>query len=404
MPKSISTEIDKENDYLMQGRKLKYVFLVQGEGRGHMTQAITLSTILHRAGHDIEHVFIGNNSKRMVPHFFHQKIKATNVELLSSPGFITDSKSKGIRIRATIVHGLLNLHHYLKSCWKLNNVVTQIRPDIIINFYDPLGGLYNFIFRPKLTYLCIGHQYLAHHQDFRFASGTLDKWLFLLNNKLTAIGAKKELALSFTPYRRPKNPKLRVFPPLLRADIKNCKISDEGYLLVYLLNKGYSEELLEWHRLNSEIKIHCFWDNQDVSDEYSPHPNLTFHLLNDYKFLEYMAGCSGYVSTAGFESICEAMYFSKPVMVVPVEGHYEQLCNVLDALGAGTGISSKTFDLTRFVQFLRYFEADHYKFRQWVADADYQFLSAIVTAYEKSKVRKDKPLGQPHPVLPQHAH
>lgn len=388
----------------MPGRKLKYVFLVQGEGRGHMTQAITLSTILHRAGHSIEHVFIGNNSNRVVPNFFHQKIKATNVELISSPGFITDSKRKGIRIWATIAHGLFNLHHYLKSCWKLNKVVTQIKPDIIINFYDPLGGLYNLIFRPKLTYLCIGHQYLAHHQDFRFASGTLDKWLFLLNNKLTAIGAKHELALSFTSYCQSKNPKLQVFPPLLRADIKNCKVTDEGYILVYLLNKGYSEELMEWHQLNPNTKIHCFWDNQEVSDEYCPHPNLTFHLLNDSKFLEYMAGCSGYVSTAGFESICEAMYLSKPVMVVPVEGHYEQSCNVIDALGAGAGISSQTFDLSRFVRFLRYFEADHDKFRQWVADADYKFLNAIAPTPEKAKVRKDRLLGQPRLVLPQHAH
>ena len=41
---------------------------------------------------------------------------------------------------------------------------------------------------------------------------------------------------------------------------------------------------------------------------------LSFHQLDDVKFLNYMAGCRAYASTAGFESICEAMYLGKPVL------------------------------------------------------------------------------------------
>ena len=35
---------------------------------------------------------------------------------------------------------------------------------------------------------------------------------------------------------------------------------------------------------------------------------LSFHQLDDVKFLRYMAGCKAYATTAGFESVCEAMY------------------------------------------------------------------------------------------------
>lgn len=61
------------------------------------------------------------------------------------------------------------------------------------------------------------------------------------------------------------------------------------------------------------------------------HENLFFHKLSDTKFLQYMAGCNGLISSAGFESICEAFYLDKPVLMVPVKGHFEQLSNGHDA-------------------------------------------------------------------------
>ena len=32
---------------------MKFLFIVQGEGRGHLTQAITLEEILRRNGHEV---------------------------------------------------------------------------------------------------------------------------------------------------------------------------------------------------------------------------------------------------------------------------------------------------------------------------------------------------------------
>ena len=65
-----------------------------------------------------------------------------------------------------------------------------------------------------------------------------------------------------------------------------------------------------------------------------------------------MTGCLGYVSTAGFESICEAMYLGKPVMMVPVENQYEQACNALDAVKAGAGITNNKFIFDSFLDYL----------------------------------------------------
>lgn len=62
-----------------------------------------------------------------------------------------------------------------------------------------------------------------------------------------------------------------------------------------------------------------------------------------------MSGCRAYASTAGFESICEAIYMGKPVLMVPA--HIEQECNAYDAMCAGAGIISTSFSLDRLLEF-----------------------------------------------------
>ena len=73
-------------------------------------------------------------------------------------------------------------------------------------------------------------------------------------------------------------------------------------------------------------------------DENEVFQTLFVHAINDKLFLDMMSRARGLASTAGFESVCEAMYLGKPVLMVPVKGHFEQFCNSRDAFKAGAGI------------------------------------------------------------------
>ncbi len=53
---------------------MKYLFIVQGEGRGHLTQAIALADILRRNGHEVCEVLLGKSKNRDIPEFFLKKI------------------------------------------------------------------------------------------------------------------------------------------------------------------------------------------------------------------------------------------------------------------------------------------------------------------------------------------
>jgi uncharacterized protein (TIGR00661 family) len=195
--------------------------------------------------------------------------------------------------------------------------------------------------------------------------------------RLTSTGAEKLLALSFSPMPDLPGKKIYVVPPLLRKEVLGLSPEDGGYILGYMLNAGYGEEIIRWHNSHPEIIAHFFWDKKDAPEDLEAGPNLFFHRINDVKFLEYMKGCSGYASTSGFESICEAMYLRKPVLMVPTAGHIEQRCNSVDAVRAGAGITSDNFDLDKLLEFIPTFNKDDGQFIQWVKQAEQKFIELL---------------------------
>ena len=166
-------------------------------------------------------------------------------------------------------------------------------------------------------------------------------------------------------------------PPLLREEIKKQTPTNGDHFLVYMVNHGYSEEVNVFHQKHPDVPIHCFWDKKDEPTELKVDDTLTFHQLDDKKFIQYMASCKGYLTTAGFESVCEAMYLGKPVLMVPVEGHYEQACNALDAKKAGAGVSSKIFDLEILLNYLPEHRDVGEEFKSWCHTTEQTFLKYL---------------------------
>ena len=127
-------------------------------------------------------------------------------------------------------------------------------------------------------------------------------------------------------------------PPRLRPAVLDLRpasgaddpaVRDGGYIHGYMLNAGFSQDVLEWHAAHPEVPLRFFWDRADEAPVKVVDETLSFYYLNDEEFLRQMAGCHAYASTAGFESVCEAMYLGKPLLMVP--SHIEQKCNAYDA-------------------------------------------------------------------------
>ena len=103
----------------------KFLFLVQGEGRGHMTQAISLYQILTKRGHEVQHIFIGKSERRQIPDYF-LKTFDVPVEPLNSPNFICDSQNKSIHLITSIIYNTRYLKTYYRSLKRIDEVVKKV--------------------------------------------------------------------------------------------------------------------------------------------------------------------------------------------------------------------------------------------------------------------------------------
>ena len=180
-------------------------------------------------------------------------------------------------------------------------------------------------------------------------------------------------ALSFYKTNNYRVKNLYVIPPLLRNDILNIDTSTGDYFVGYILNAGYAEDIKKWQRNNKDITLKVFWDkkqDEKINDK------LSFHAINDSKFIELMSNCKGYFCTAGFESICEAYYLGKPVLLNPVKNHYEQECNAHDAVRSGAGIIDRNFNISKLIDFIPKYHSNT-EFKHWINSSELKFLEIL---------------------------
>jgi uncharacterized protein (TIGR00661 family) len=366
-------------------RTRSFLFVVQGEGRGHMTQAMAIFDLLTGQGHEVVCVAVGSTSICEVPEFFRLKFNCP-VVAVKSPWFSKDSKGRSIRMGATIMSTLVNLPEYTRSIKVLARLVEFHKPDVILNFYDPLVGLYALTTSNRPKIVSIAHQYVYLHPEFKFPEGKAAERLSIRQyTKLTAARSDLRLAISLYDLPEWKAQKLMIVPPVLRRVALQHPVTQEEHLLVYLVNPGYMQDVIQWHERHPEVSIHAFTDAPLVRDEHGGtwrvNENLVFHSLSETLFLEYMSSCKAMASTAGFESVAEAMYLGKPVLMVPVEGHYEQYCNARDAHRSGAGIYSDQFSLTKLLHYLPFNRADNAGFRAWVDKGNERILQSLESLF-----------------------
>ena len=374
---------------------LKILFTVQGEGRGHLTQAIVAYELLVEQGYEITGILVGGTRKHRVPEYFRKRIKSP-VYRVESFGFVRDKNNKSVRILPSILHAFRHLIKYVHSIRVIREIIKRHQPDLIINFYEPLVGLAHLFKSISLPTVSVAHQYLFLHPDFKFPAvlAPSDRRMLQLYTRLTAFGSNKMLALSMYPLPEDTSYSIVVSPPLIRKEVLEVEPYQGTHLLVYLVNAGYMENIIQWHHRNPATTLHCFTDSKKVKDKWEYSETLTFHALDDLKFLRFMANSAGVVTTAGFESVCEAFFLEKPILMIPVEGHSEQRCNALDAEKCGAGIASEIFDLSLILNRLHVHPEASATFKSWIERFPDLFIKTIESVLPDCSVQKQKAVNE----------
>ncbi|HKJ02481.1 MAG TPA: glycosyltransferase family protein [Longimicrobiales bacterium] len=333
---------------------LDVAFVVQGEGRGHMTQALAVRDVLVDAGHRVVAVYLGTSPIHPAPEYFAARMEGTEamtvpVIRFPAPTLVADGRRRGMSATRTAAYNARRLPAYVAAGLAMRRSLRAHRPDVVVNFFDLVAGfVHAFTWWPAPPpRVALAHAYLMRHPGAGPPPpGAAGRMGLEALSRIAAAGAGAPVALSFDEL--PDVPGVRVAPPLLRPGLDRVDPEDGGYLLAYALNGGYAREVAEWQARNPAVPVHCYVSGGGEGLGLAPSPGFHLHDLDDEGFLRHLARCRAYAGTAGFESVCEAFYLGKPVLAVPVDGHYEQAFNAADIRRAGVARTGTFQDLDRF--------------------------------------------------------
>ena len=112
---------------------MKILFIIQGEGRGHLTQALSLRQKLMAEGHEIVGVLVGKSPARRLPDFFFNNI-LSQVKPFQSTNFIPTAKNKQVSLMRSVLYNVLRLHKYMGSIRYIDRMIRQTDADVVVYF------------------------------------------------------------------------------------------------------------------------------------------------------------------------------------------------------------------------------------------------------------------------------
>ena len=275
---------------------MKIFYAVQSTGNGHISRASEIIPFLKTYG-TVDVFLSGNNHslKNDLPVAY---------------------KSKGLSLYYD-KEGSVDLWKTLKSIqakkiWNEAKHLPIEKYDLIINDFECITSLSCKI--KKIPSIHFGHQASfvskkVPRPDKREVTG---EWVL----KNYASGTQN-VGLHLKSYDQ------NIFPPIIKSSIISASPSNNGHITVYL--NHYRDEIII--KYLSQIKDYNFEVFSKEVQSSSVIGKIKILPITQEMFNQSLIHCHGIITGAGFETPSEALYLGKKVMVIPLQGQYEQQCN-----------------------------------------------------------------------------
>lgn len=275
---------------------MKIFYAVQATGNGHISRAAQLLPYLQRYG-KVDIFLSGANSQ--LQNDLPIRFRSRGLSLFyNSHGGLQYNK-----LAAQIQPARL---------WKEVKELPVEKYDVVINDFECITSLACAL--KKVPSVNFGHQ--AAFQS-KLVPRPVKKDLvgeFLLRNYARA---SQYVGLHFESYDD------FIFTPVIKKEILQARTRNMGHFTVYL--SAYSDEQLIVHlqKLTS-FRFEVFSKSVQQVKELG---NLRLMPVNQRLFNESLINSYGVITGAGFETPAEVLHLGKRLLVIPIKGQYEQLCN-----------------------------------------------------------------------------
>lgn len=274
---------------------MKIFYAVQATGNGHISRAMQLLPYLRRYG-NVDVFLSGANSQ----------LNADLPVRFRSKGLSLFYKRGGLDYWK--IAGSINPVHVYDEVKEL----PVENYDVVINDFECITSL--ACAYKKIPSINFGHQASFHSRLSPRPKRKEQMGELILKNYARAT---QYLGLHFERYDD------FIFTPVIKKEVLQARPVAKKHITVYL--SAYTDEaVLKYLSPITGFQFHVF--SRQVSTP-AMKGNVTFIPVSDRIFTESMIGSAGVITGAGFETPAEAMHLRKKLLVIPIRGQYEQLCN-----------------------------------------------------------------------------
>jgi uncharacterized protein (TIGR00661 family) len=289
---------------------MKVLYAIQATGNGHISRARDIIPVLQQKC-ELDILISGTQAQVILPHEIKYRYKGMSL-LYNKKGGLDFIKTAG----------QANLKRFLLE---VNDVPVE-NYDLVINDFEPVSAW--ACKKKKIPCVSLSHQAAVIN---KFSPKPAIK------NILGALVLKyfapcdESTGFHFQSYDS------NIFTPVIRNEIRNSTPQIKEYYTVYL--PAYSHEVL-LRRLSKlkNVQWHIF--SKDIKEELRIE-NFYIRPIKNEAFIESLVNCKGVLCGAGFELPAEALFLQKKLMVIPMQGQYEQQCNAAALKKMGVAVINK---------------------------------------------------------------
>lgn len=276
---------------------MKIFYAVQATGNGHISRANAILPLLQKYG-EVDVFLSGTNSglKTALPVAYRSKGISLQYDLTSG----------GVDVRKTMAS------FRLRKLWSEAKYLPVEKYDLVINDFECITSL-----ACKLKGIRSVH--FGHQASFASKKVPRPEKINRIGEWVLAnyAGGSRSVGLHFKQYDA------HVFSPIIKPSILHADPVDGGHVSVYL--GQYSDDIIMQQLLKlKKTRFHLF---SRTAENISQVDHVTIMPISQSLFDNSLINCHGIITGAGFETPSEALYLGKKLMVMPMKGQYEQLCN-----------------------------------------------------------------------------
>lgn len=276
---------------------MKIFYAVQATGNGHISRASEILPLLQQYG-EVDIFLSGSNYslKSALPVAYRSK----------GVSLIYDNQNGKIDIKSTIN----NIS--IRKIWTEAKFLPVEKYDLVINDFECITSLACKL--KKIKSIHLGHQasFVSKNVPRPSKIDFIGEWV--LRNYANGT---ENIGFHFKEYDA------NIYNPIIRKSIFQAEPKDKGHITVYLGQYRTSiivDALSKFKDFNFEI--FC-----KETKEIEIKNNCKIIPVNQDLFANSLINCHGIITGAGFETPAEALFLEKKLMVIPLKGQYEQLCN-----------------------------------------------------------------------------